>query len=111
MAKFKISNNRGVMKKLLSIILLLSIGGCMSINIPNYIQDKSPYKQTYYASFNKVHESSIKALEDFGWTIEKESDPALFEHERGIGKNGQEQKLLFTKMRQFSFFMGFLTGF
>lgn len=94
------------MKKFLVIILVLTISGCASVTIPNYIQDKSPYKQTYYAPFNIVQESAIKALEDFGWAIEKESDPALFERRRDIGNSNQEQTLLFTKIRQFSFFIG-----
>lgn len=94
------------MKKFFAIILLLTISGCASVIIPNYIHDKFPYKQTYYASFNKVYESAVKALEDFGWAVEKESDPALFERERDIGDNNQEQTLLFTEIHQFSFFIG-----
>ena len=94
------------MRKFLAMILLFTISGCASINIPNYIQDKFPYKQTYYAPFSTVHENAVKTLEDLGWTIEKESDPALFERARDIDNNGREQTLVFTEIRQFSFFIG-----
>jgi hypothetical protein len=87
-------------------ILLFTISGCASVNIPNYIHDKFPYKQTYYAPFSTVHENAVKTLEDLGWKIEKESDPALFERGRDIGNNGREQTLVFTEIRQFSFFIG-----
>ena len=94
------------MKKCSIFVLVLALSGCTSVTIPNYIQDKSPYKKIYYASFDRVYASSVKVLEELGWKIEKESDPALFERGRVAGDKTQEQKLLFTEIRQFSFFLG-----
>ena len=96
---------RNVMKKFLSVLLILNFIGCASITIPNYIQDKSPYKRIFYARFDKVRESTTKTFEESGWTIEKESDPALFERERG-SESGNKQTLFFTEVRQTSIFVG-----
>lgn len=106
MEKFVRDDNRGnIMKKFLYIFLALVLTGCASITIPNYIQDKNPYKRTLYAPFDKVREVTIQTFEDFGWAVEKESKPALFERERESG-NGGKQTLLFSKIRQTSFFVG-----
>lgn len=94
------------MKKVLSVLLLVTLIGCASINIPNYIQDKHPYKRTLYASFDKVHEMTVQTLEDFGWRIERESDPGLFERERENGESRNKQTLIFTEIRKTSLFVG-----
>jgi len=87
-------------------LLILTLGGCASINIPNYIHDKHPYQQTYYASFDKVHNATIEALKDLGWAIEKETDPALFERTRETKNESRQQILIFTEIRQLLFFVG-----
>ena len=94
------------MKKILGALLLLAFCGCTSINVPNYIQDKYPYKKMFYAPFDRVYPATVKALEDSGWTVEEETDPALFELGREVDANGVKQTLVFTKIRQFSFFLG-----
>ncbi|MCK5012351.1 MAG: hypothetical protein KAS66_00880 [Candidatus Omnitrophica bacterium] len=94
-----------MMKKLLWIALLLSFTGCVSSTIPNYIQDKNPYKKTFYGPFDKVQEAITKAFEESGWAIEKESRPDLFERDRGLG-SVNKQTLIFTEVRQASFFVG-----
>ena len=93
------------MKKILSSFLLLTLVGCASIHIPNYIQDKNPYKRTFYAQYNEVRETTVQALKKFGWTIEKETEPSLFERQRGSGGD-ERQILLFTKIRETSLFVG-----
>jgi hypothetical protein len=92
------------MRKVLSVFLLLALGGCASVTIPNYIQDKYPYKRTFYAPFDQVREAAVQTFGEFGWTIGKESEPALFERERESGSS--KQTLLFTEIRQTSFFVG-----
>jgi hypothetical protein len=96
---------RNMIKRFLSVILLLSLTGCVSINVPNYIQDKNPYKKTFYGPFDKVQEAITKAFEESGWAIEKESKPDLFERERALG-NDSKQTLIFTEARRSSFFVG-----
>ena len=94
------------MKKILSILLLLSLAGCASITIPNYIHDKHPQLKTFYAPFDQVHAATLKALGDLGWKIEKEADPALYERGRQFQDISRQQILIFTDINQFSFFAG-----
>ena len=96
---------KNIIQKCLLISLFLSCTGCASVTIPNYIQDKNPYKQVFYASFDKTRETVVKTLEDSGWVIEKEAKPALFERERDL-ESDNKQTLIFTKVRQISFFLG-----
>jgi len=93
------------MKKILCVFLLLVLAGCASVSIPHYIQDKYPYKRTFYAQFNEVREIVMRAFERSGWAIEKESEPALFERESGLRSGGKET-LFFSKIRQTSLFVG-----
>jgi hypothetical protein len=95
----------GFMKRYVGIISVLFLTGCANIAIPNYIQDKYPYKRTLYADFNEVHQTATDVLKKAGWTIEGESEPAVFERERAPESSNQ-QTLLFTEVRQFSFFIG-----
>jgi len=93
------------MRKILSVFLLLVLTGCSSVRVPNYIQDRHPYKRTFYVQFDKVRETAIQTFEEFGWTIKKESEPALFERERESGSSGK-QTLLLTEIRETSLFIG-----
>ena len=93
------------MKKLLGVFFLITLIGCTSIRIPNYIYDKYPYKRTLYVDFDKARAATLETLSEFGWTIEKESEPGLYEYERTPGDGGK-QTLLFTQIRDTSFFVG-----
>lgn len=92
------------MKNILSIVLLLTLVGCATVTIPNYIQDKNSYKRTFYADFDKVRQAVVQTLEEFGWMVEKESDPSVFEQGRGSQASDQ-QTLIFTRIRQTSVFV------
>ncbi len=92
-------------KKFFITLVLFTFGGCASITVPDYIQDKNPYKQKFYASFDSVLAVSMEVLEESGWQISKESDPAVFERsESGVDSN--KQILLFSKVRQTALFLG-----
>ena len=70
------------MKHLLSLLLVFTLAGCASINIPSYVQDKNAHKKVFYSSYDEVHDATTNALGDLGWKIEAETDPALYERER-----------------------------
>lgn len=90
------------MKKILFVFLLLALGGCASVTIPNYIRDRYPYKRTFYAPFDEVRAAVVQTFEELGWRIGRESEPALFERQR---ESGRRQTLLFTEIRQTSLFV------
>ena len=95
-----------MIKNVPSILLLFALAGCASINVPNYVKDENPYKRLYYAPFAKVKDATERVLRNSGWVISQESDPALFELERSVGEGSGQQTLIFTEIRQFSFFFG-----
>ena len=80
--------------------------GCSSVIIPSYIQDNHPYNKKLYATFDKALEATQLALEDYGYKVEKSSDPSVFERNRSIDNTIKKQTLLFTNIRQSSFFIG-----
>lgn len=94
------------MKKIVSVFLILTLSGCASINIPSYITDKHPRQNTFYATYDQVYNATTKALNDLGWSIETESDPALFERERESQDSSHQQTLIFTDIHKISFFVG-----
>ena len=94
------------MKRILNILMLLALGGCASITVPNYVRDEYPYKRLIYAPFERVRDNTEKTLGHYGWTVAKESDPALFEVERRKTADGVPQTLMFTEVRQTFFFIG-----
>ena len=80
---------------------LVTLFGCASVGIPHYIQDKNPYKQTFYSDFEAVKQVAKAALEDLGWAIEKETDPRLFEHGNSTNADeAHEQVLFFSNIRK-----------
>ena len=81
------------------------VGGCASIDIPNYIQDENPYKKTFKMSYADVLEATKQSLEYAGWTIVQEADPAVYEHAR-IADAGIKQVLLLTNVRQLGLVVG-----
>lgn len=95
---------RTAMRKVALSIVLTFLCGCANIVIPNYIRDNNPYKKIYYASFKEVRKAIVKSLEESGWGIEAESEPALFERE--WDRENGVQTLIFTETRQRSFFVG-----
>ena len=94
------------MNKILLILALMAVSGCASINVPNYVKDEHPYKRSFYAPFEKVRAAADGALAEYGWTVIRESDPALFEVDRASEGGAQPQTLMFTEIRQTNFFVG-----
>jgi len=93
------------LKNIWHLLWLLPLCGCANISVPNYVKDVHPYKRLFYVPFEDVRDAAERTLGDFGWTIARESDPALFEMDRTSGHGGP-QTLMFTEIRQTSFFIG-----
>ena len=94
------------MNKFLGILLLLVVTGCTTVIIPNYIYDKHPVQQIFYAPYEAVYAATIKALKSSGWKIAEESDPALFERRHESEDTSRSKTVIFTQIRQLSFFVG-----
>ena len=89
-----------------AILVLFFLMGCASTNIPSYIQDKYPYKRTFYADFDKVYKATAQTLLKYGWTVTGTSDPSVFERSSSTDDSQNKQILIFTDIRQTSLFFG-----
>ncbi len=88
------------MKRLVYITLLLTLAsGCVSIQIPEYIQDRYPHKKEFNATYDKTLKATQQALTDLGWRILKTYDPNVFE-QTSRPKPGEKQVLIFTESKQ-----------
>lgn len=94
------------MKRTLSFLFLLTLAGCASVAIPNYIQDEHPYRKEFYAGFDEVLNATTQGLNDLGWQVAQATDPSLFEHSPATEIPGQKQILIFTEVRQTALFIG-----
>ena len=93
------------MKKFI-LFLAIFLVGCTSVNIPNYIPDKYPYKKTIYGDYGKVLKATEQALDEFGWAITSRADPSVFERSASDDQHLTKQTLIFTKVRETSLVVG-----
>jgi len=93
-------------KKFVIFLLLFALVGCTSIIIPNYIQDKNPYKKIFYASYDDSLKATLQTMEDLGWIVIETADPSVYERYRETVQEYAQQILIFTDLRQISLFVG-----
>lgn len=94
------------MRKLGLIICLMIISGCASVQIPNYIQDKHPYKKVFYGSYDEVLEATTSAIEKLDWEISGKSDPSIYEQSKQLSDPDARQILIFTGIKQTPMILG-----
>jgi len=84
---------------------MIGLMGCASIAIPDYIQEESPYKKVYYASYEDVLSSVTDVLNDLGWKSKGNVDPRIYEFGRKT-PDESKQILILTELRQTPLFVG-----
>ncbi len=87
--------------RLILFLGLLGFLGCTTVQIPEYIQDKNPYKREFAASFDETLSATKGALKDLGWRILQTYDPVVFEQTPHPSAGGG-QLLIFTESKQSS---------
>ncbi len=92
-------------KKLLGVLMLLTLVGCATIAIPKYLQSEKPYKKTFYARFEDVLPATIRTLEADGWKIVERADPDVYEMRAGEDIHQGKQILLITNIRKLPVFV------
>lgn len=85
-----------------SMMLLIVLAGCITVQMPQYVKDKNPYRKEFYADYNKTVLATTEALMKLGWKIVKEENPAVFESDSVTGPKEPRQVLIFTNVRQSS---------
>ncbi len=93
------------MRKIGLVMLLAVCAGCVSVQIPQYLQDKHPYKREYFATYEKTLTAVTKVLKNTEWKIASSADPVVFEA-TAQNKNSEHRRvLLFTENKQTSMFL------
>lgn len=80
--------------------------GCVTVDVPNYIKDNKPYKESFYTGFDEALNAVTQTIEKFGWIISGTSDPSVFERRAALAGQDLRQMLLFTDIRETKFFLG-----
>ena len=92
------------MKKTIFLLVVALLAGCVSVKVPKYVADKSPYKKKFYADFETTFAAAQEALKEGGWKISDVKHPSVFE--QGAVLEGEEkQALIFTEIRQTPLFL------
>lgn len=86
-------------------LAFVCIIGCSSISIPNYIPDQNPYKQIFFGAFDEVLNATNETLDDLGWVIQSQAEPATFERS-ALADPNMQQILIFTEVRQTALIVG-----
>ena len=94
------------MRKFLLFLLVIELTGCVSAKIPNYLNDKVPYKRDFYAGYDETLSAVKESLENLGWKIASEADPAVYEAQLLTGDADRKETLIFTNVRQTPFILG-----
>jgi hypothetical protein len=94
------------MKKLLLVFAAVILVGCTTAQIPQYLQDKKPYIQRFYADYEDTLEVTHEALKQLGWKVEQTADPHVFEQQGATNDLNEKQILIFTEVRQTPLFVG-----
>lgn len=94
------AKSMGLRSSAVFFILLLGLGGCASISVPNYVKDEYPYKKTFYASFDETFEAVKEMFDEFHWKVSQTSDPKLYERNKttAVDDTGK-QVLIFSDLR------------
>jgi len=93
------------MKKIILLWMAICCIGCVTVNIPKYIKDESPYKKKFYASFEKTMLATTNVLEGLGWKVTGTANPANYDREKDIKNNNIKQTLIFVEVKQTPLFV------
>lgn len=90
------------MKSLVLALLIFSILGCVTVNVPKYIHEDFPYRQDFSAGFDDTFNATSKVLRELGWKITETANPASFDPRNA---DQRKQVLIFTEIRQTPMFL------
>lgn len=104
------------MKKIIGVSLLIFCAGCVSVQIPKYLQDKHPYKKEFYAGYEETLAATKRVLKDSGWAVSSTTDPSVYEEtpqsRNSLGKNililsenKQTRMLFFSRYTQLNIYV------
>lgn len=88
------------------LIATMALSGCVSVQMPQYVNDKNPYRREYTASYDRTLKAVVQALEKSGWKVAKQTSPMVFESGSTASSPASSEVLIFTNTRQSAMLFG-----
>jgi len=86
-------------------VLVLCVSGCVTVQLPRYVQDKHPYKKQFFVPFNDAYNATDQAIKDLGWKILEVTNPTIYEQEKSSVSESAKSILILTETRQTPLFL------
>ena len=87
------------------VLLLVVIMGCVTLEMPKYLEEEFQYRKNFDANFNATFAASVNALESLGWKVAETESLPVFKS-GAIDESSQEYTaLIFTEIKQRSLFI------
>lgn len=93
------------MKKIFFLLLPALFIGCVTIKMPETIQEDFVYKKVFNADFEESIKAATASLEDFGWKVADISRSKLIKQDRTLDKNTIYLAYIFTEIKQAQLFL------
>jgi len=90
------------MKKIITALVILFLMGCVTVKVPKYLKEEFPYRQDFYANFDRTFNATSDALKQLGWKITETTTPTVFDPRITDHK---KQILIFTEIKQTPLFL------
>ncbi len=86
-------------------VALIIFGGCVRVQIPQYIKADHPYVRHMYGDLERITEAVRQVLMRNGWSIERVMNPAVYERSNEEELNGEKDLLIITETKQHPMFL------
>ncbi|MBL7198333.1 MAG: hypothetical protein ISS47_09590 [Candidatus Omnitrophica bacterium] len=93
------------MSRVLFIFLLSFLTGCVTLEVPKYLEEEFQYKKKFNSNFNETFVATVKALESLGWKVAETESPPISNVDMADKKNREHNALIFTEIKQRSLFV------
>jgi len=93
------------MKKIFFLLLPALLIGCVTIKMPETIQEDFAYKKVFKADFEKSIKAAAASLEDFGWKVADISRSKLIKQDRTLDKSTIYLAYILTEIKQTQLFL------
>lgn len=90
------------MKRIIIWLAVFLLAGCVTVKVPKYLKEDFPYRQDFYANFDKTFNATSDALKELGWKITETTSPSAFNPQE---VSPRKQILIFTEIRQTPLFL------
>jgi transketolase len=93
------------MKKIFFLLLPALLIGCVTIKMPETIQEDFAYKKVFKADFEKSIKAAAASLEDLGWKVADISRSKLIKQDRTLDKSTIYLAYILTEIKQTQLFL------